>query len=88
VAFDLDSYSRRAESFVTEIEREYHLHFSGQQAEYRVQEIYDRHQELFGRAAIDALRGIASDGGGERERRAELLLELAVGGFLGLACAA
>jgi hypothetical protein len=88
MAFDLDGYSRQAERFVSELDREYHLHFSGQQAEYRVQEIYDRHGELFGRDAIDALRGIATDIGDETARRASLLLELAVGGFLGLACAA
>jgi hypothetical protein len=88
MGFDLESYSERAEQFVSELDREYHLRFSGQQAEYRVEEIYDRHRELFGRDAIDALRQTATDGDGETSRRAALLLELAVGGFLGLACAA
>jgi hypothetical protein len=86
VAFDLDTYSRRAESFVSEVDCEYHLHFSGQQAEYRLEEVYDRHRELFTRDAIDALRSM--DGDGDAARRAGLLLELAVEGFLGLACAA
>ncbi|HEY8641089.1 MAG TPA: hypothetical protein VIL53_11335, partial [Solirubrobacterales bacterium] len=88
MGFDLESYSERAEQFVSELDREYHLHFSGQQTDYRVQEIYDRHRELFGRDAIEALREAATDGDDETPRRAELLLELAVGGFLGLACAA
>jgi len=88
MGFDLESYSERAEQFVSELDREYHLHFSGQQAEYRVEEIYDRHRELFGRDAIEALREAATDGDGETSRRGALLLELAVGGFLGLACAA
>lgn len=86
MGFDLDSYSRQVEGFVSELDREYHLHFSGQQPDYRVQEIYDRHRDLFGRETIDALRGRAADEG-EAGRRAELLAELAVGGFLGLACA-
>lgn len=83
--FDLASYSEQTERFLTELDREYHLHFSGQKPDYRVAEIYERHHDLFGRDAIDALRG--GTGEGEDGRRASLLLELAVGGFLGLACA-
>ena len=86
MGFDLESYSAQAEAFVGEMDREYHLHFSGQKPEYLVQEIYDRHAELFERASIEALRG-AAVGDGEAARRASLLLDLAVSGFLGLACA-
>ncbi len=88
MGFDLESYSRRAEEFVSELDREYHLHFSGQQASYRVQEVYDRHRELFDRGAIDSLREVSRGEDGDLARRASLLLELAVGGHLGLACAA
>jgi hypothetical protein len=88
VAFDLDSYSERAEKFVSELDREYHLHFSGQQEEYRLEEIYDRHRALFEPEAIASLRERAGDRDDETERRAALLLQLAVGGFLGLASAA
>jgi hypothetical protein len=87
MGFELEAYSHGAERFITELDREYHLHFSGQQPDYRVREIYDRHRELFGREAIDALRAAASDDDSESARRASLLLELAVGGYLGLACA-
>ena len=87
MAFDLDSYSQRAESFVSELDREYHLHFSGQQDEYRIEEIYERHRKLFDREAIAALRERVGERQDDRERRAGLLLELAVGGCLGLACA-
>jgi hypothetical protein len=86
MGFDLESYSERAERFVSELDREYHLHFSGQQPDFRVQQIYERHRDLFDRSAIDALRAM-TEGEGETGRRAALLLELAVGGFLGLACA-
>jgi hypothetical protein len=88
MAFDLESYSEQAESFLSEMDREYHLHFSGQQPDYEVEQIYDRHRELFARGAIEALRDAAGGGEDEGRRRAELLLELAVGGHLGLACAA
>ena len=88
MGFDLESYSAQVESFVSEMDREYHLHFSGRQPEYRVQEIYDRHEALFERGAIDALRGAAEGGNGEDPRRIAYLLDFAVSGFLGLACAA
>ena len=65
MGFDLESYSRRAERFVSELDREYHLHFSGQQAEYRVQEIYDRHREPVRRRRDR----VAARGPGRRERR-------------------
>jgi hypothetical protein len=86
--FDLESYSAQAESFVSEMDREYHLHFSGRKPDYLVQEIYDRHSELFERGAIDALRRATDSGDGEESRRASLLLDFAVSGYLGLACAA
>lgn len=88
MAFDLDAYSVQAEQFLSELDREYHLHYSGQQPEYRVKEIHDRHRDLFGRPAIEALRSAVGAVESEAERRASMLLELAVGGFLGLACAA
>ncbi len=87
MGFDLDSYSERAEQFISEMDREYHLHYSGRQADFKIDQIYDRHHGLFERPAIEALREAADGGGGERERRAALLLQLAVGGFIGLACA-
>jgi hypothetical protein len=87
MGFDLEAYSRGAEGFVSELDREYHLHFSGQKPDYRVREVYERHRGLFGREAIDALRSASHEDESETSRRATLLLELAVGGFLGLACA-
>jgi hypothetical protein len=88
MGFDLEGYSERAEEFVSELDREHHLHYSGRQVDYRVREVYQRHRELFRREAIEALRESAAAGEGETARRAAQLLELAVGGFLGLASAA
>src|SRR4051812_22399887 len=72
-AMDLDAYRADAERFVSELDREYYLHFSGQQESYEVERIYESHAELFSRAAIDGLRN-----GGPR-----LLLEFAVQGHIG-----
>ncbi len=86
--FDLDGYSVQAENFVSELDREYHLHFSGRKPDYEVAGIYGRHSELFEPASIEELRAAAGNADDEQGRRASFLLELAVGGFLGLACAA
>ena len=88
MTFDLETYSSRMESFVSEMDREYHLHFSGRQPEYEVQAIYDSHSELFERGSVDALRALASEGDGELGLRASMLLDFAVSGYLGIACAA
>jgi hypothetical protein len=85
---DLDSYASSAERFLTALDREYHLHFSGQKRDYEVEAIYERHAALFERHAVEALRDSVAGAGGEERRRAAHLLELAVGGYLGRACAA
>ena len=87
MALDLESRSREAEQLVSELDREYHLHFSGQKPTYEVEGIYERHAGLLGRDAIAELREAASSAGGESARRASFLLELAVGGHLGRECA-
>src|SRR3954466_9976976 len=71
---DLDAYRADAERFVSELDREYYLHFSGQQESYEVERIYETHAGLFSREAVEALRD--QDG-------ARLLLEFAVRGHIG-----
>jgi hypothetical protein len=87
VAFDIESYEESAEAFLTELDREYHLHFSGQKRDYEVEAVYDRHRSLFERDRVERLREAVAAGQGENRRRAELLLEFAVDGFLGRATA-
>src|SRR5262245_29350109 len=70
---ELDDYRARAEQFTTEIVREGYLQFSGQKEDYEIEEIYERHADLFSRATVDELRGA-----GNRE-----LLEFAVQGLIG-----
>ena len=88
MAIDLDSYAASAEEFLTALDREYHLHFSGQKRDYEVERIYERHAGLFDREAVDGLRDAVAAAEGEPRRRAAHLLELAVSGYLGRACAA
>jgi len=70
---DLDAYRAEAEEFAAALDREYYLHFSGQQDRYEVEPIYERHARLFSREAVDALRS----------SEARLLLEFAVQGLIG-----
>jgi hypothetical protein len=70
---DLDRYRAQADDFMTELMREHYLHFSGQKDEFEIEPIYERHAELFSRAAVEDLRG-----SGNRE-----LLMFAVQGLMG-----
>jgi hypothetical protein len=70
---DLDSYRTEAEAFLGALDREYYLHFSGRQDEYGIEAIYDRHDGLFTREAVEGLR----------EAGAPALLEFAAHGLAG-----
>ena len=74
MAIDLTSYRREAEEFLTAIDREYYLHFSGQQDDFEIEAIYDRHAELFSREAVDGLR---------EARAPAALVEFATQGHIG-----
>jgi hypothetical protein len=63
LAWDLDEYRREAETFLEEIDREYYLHLAGHKPDLAVEAIYERHEDLFGRDAVDRV--------GEARRRCE-----------------
>jgi hypothetical protein len=87
LAFDLDSYPARCERFVSEMDREYYLHFAGHKEQFEIEEIYERHEELFERDVVlrlqERLAGENGKQSGDERRRTRYLLELAVGGLLG-----
>ena len=56
MAIELTSYRREAEEFLSALDREYYLHFSGQQDDFEIEPIYERHAGLFSREAVDQLR--------------------------------
>ncbi len=72
---DLTSYREQAEEFVSALDREYYLHFSGQQDSFDIEPVYERHAGLFSNEAVEALR----------EEDARELLEFAVHGLMGRA---
>jgi hypothetical protein len=81
----LDGYRQRAERFSEEIDREYYMHLSGRKREFEIEQIYDRHAELFSRAAVESLREAGEGASGEEERRVRYLLDFAFAGHLGAA---
>jgi hypothetical protein len=70
---DLQAYRTEAEEFVTALDREHYLHFSGRQDAYDIEPIYERHAGLFSREVVEGLR----------EKGTRLLLEFAVQGLIG-----
>ncbi len=71
---DLAAYRAEAEDFLSSIDREYYLHYSGQRDEFEIEQIYERHAGLFSREAVEGLR----DAGAPAS-----LVEFAVQGHIG-----
>ena len=72
---NLEAYRQGAEDFVSALDREYYLHFSGQQDAFEIESIYDEHADLFTREAVEGLRSNGT----------RALLEFAVHGLIGRA---
>ena len=71
---DLAAYRAEAEEFLSSIDREYYLHYSGLQDDFAIEPIYDRHSALFSREAVTSLRETDAP---------RTLLEFAVQGLIG-----
>jgi hypothetical protein len=83
---DIEAYRERAEAFQTELTRAYYRHFAGLDADFPLDEVYERHGALFTREAVEALRAQAAAGAtGDEGRRRRYLLAFALEGFLGQA---
>jgi hypothetical protein len=85
MAFEIESYSREAEQFVSALDREYYLHFAGHKESFEIESIYERHASLFERPVVERLRERLDGLTGDEERRCRFLLQLAVEGLIGQA---
>jgi hypothetical protein len=84
---NLDAYRDSSEEFLAALNGEYYRHYAGLKDEFEIEAIYERHQELFTRAAVEELReqaAVPAPGTDERRRR-RMLLGFAVEGHLGQA---
>jgi hypothetical protein len=84
---DLDAYRRTADRFITELMREYYRHYAGLKDSFEIDAIYAAHEGLFTRDAVQALRDLdaRSTEDGDERRRARMLLDFAVEGYVGAA---
>lgn len=82
---DLDAYRAAAESFYAERWRAEYRHLAGHEAQYPLEQIYDRHAALFERDAVLALQeqAQASVPGTDEHRRARMLWDFALDGHAG-----
>jgi hypothetical protein len=83
LAWDLDDYRRDAELFLEEIDRDYYLHLAGHKPDLEVEAIYERHEELFAREAVERIGELRRAASGEDERRLRYLHQFALDGHLG-----
>ncbi|MGI9020922.1 MAG: hypothetical protein ACR2G3_09470 [Solirubrobacterales bacterium] len=85
MALDLDTYRQGAETFVSELDREYYLHLAGHKPSLEIEAIYGAHSSLFDRSVVAAIREEAGavKPGGDEERRLRCLLSFALDGLLG-----
>ena len=83
MTWDLDEYRREAEVFLEEIDREYYLQGAGHKPDLAIEPIYERHEGLFDREAVDRVRDARKAARGEDETRLRYLHQFALDGHLG-----
>ena len=57
---NVDDYRAEAETFLSDLDREYYLHFAGRKDDFEIEPLYERHAHLFSREAVDSLRDAGS----------------------------
>jgi hypothetical protein len=83
LAWDLDEYRREAEVFLEEIDREYYLQGAGHKPDLDIEPIYERHQALFSRQAVERIGEARAAAAGEDQTRLRYLHQFALDGHLG-----
>jgi hypothetical protein len=79
---DITKYRKDSELFLSEIEKEYYLHFSGQKDSLNLSPIYDRYRYLFERDCIDYIKGIKDKSTREIRKKATYLLKFCTEGYM------
>jgi hypothetical protein len=85
VGADLGEYRRQAELFLEELSREYYLHLAGHKPDLALEPIYERHEALFARDAVERTGEARRAAEGDEELRLRYLHQFALDGHLGAA---
>jgi hypothetical protein len=83
VSWDLDGYRQEAEAFLEELNREYYLHLAGHKRDLALDEIYERHDGLFRREAVERVGEARRGATAREESRLRHLHHFALDGHLG-----
>ena len=83
MSWDLGEYRREAEEFLEELSREYYLQGAGHKPDLAIEPIYERHESLFEREAVDRVGEARRAATGEEETRLRYLHQFALDGYLG-----
>ena len=79
---DITKYRKDSESFLSKIDKEYYLHFSGQKDSLNLSPIYDRYGYLFDRDSIDYIKSVKDKSTGEDRKKAAYLLRFCTEGYM------
>jgi hypothetical protein len=79
---DLEVYRKESEKFLSELDKEYYLHFSGQKDSLNIAEIYSKHEDLFSLENFEVLKGLKEKSSGEENKRYSYLLRFCGEGLI------
>ncbi len=80
---DLENYRKEAENFISEKDKLYYLHFSGQKEEYNISEIYEKYKGLFTKKVIKEIENLRKETKNEERKRLDYLLHFCTKEYIG-----
>ncbi len=78
----IEKYRENAENFLSELDKEYYLHFSGQKDELNTAEIYEHHMDLFSIENFKALKDLKEKSNGEERKKYSHLFRFCAEGHI------
>jgi hypothetical protein len=79
---DLDKYKTEAEKFLSEIDKEYYLHFSGKKDSLNLTRIYNRYESLFSSDNFNKIKELKEKSNGEEKKKYSFLLKFCGEGLI------
>ncbi len=79
---DLEKIRKDAEAFTKELDEEYYQNLAGFKDELNISGIYQKYGYLFGREAVDYVKGLRDSAEGEEKRQLSLLYSFMAGEYI------